>query len=316
MTQLAIAVIGIAFVWCILEARFIAKVVKKKGNQTQGFWTERMGGGAVADTVLIGALLIGFFLARDMAIMWPVLVSAAVLSLIALVKEMRGVPPGFSAIMHGAAVIFGLWSIHQTHPLNLYHVLCGGVAWWWLIRMYERMASFDGLVSGVSMMLAILMTALAWLIWPDSGLIYYAWLLLGACAGFFMISKPPAFLHLGSIGAVVLAYMMGWAALKLVVFGYLWPILLAFGFVYLDDTLAFFRFLAERKRKKIVMWSPGYVIALTKGKPMFSVLLDILLAHMGLVVFAYAYVMMPHYHLLAISFSVIVMAGLYVKLIR
>jgi UDP-N-acetylmuramyl pentapeptide phosphotransferase/UDP-N-acetylglucosamine-1-phosphate transferase len=163
--------------------------------------TPRVGGiGIVA-----GALPLSAWLAGSPS--WPAIGCAAVLALVSLVDDLRGLPAGIRLALH--AIAAGV--VLTTDPAPAAVMLAGAVAIVWSTNLFNFMDGADGLAGGMAAIGFAVLAAVAHASFPGLALACAA--LSSASVGFLLLNFPPARVFMGDAGSIPLGFLaagFGW----------------------------------------------------------------------------------------------------------
>jgi UDP-N-acetylmuramyl pentapeptide phosphotransferase/UDP-N-acetylglucosamine-1-phosphate transferase len=163
--------------------------------------TPRVGGiGIVAGALPLSAWMAG-------SPLWPAIACAAVLALISLVDDLRGLPIGIRLALH--AIAAGL--VVSADPAPAVAMLAGAVAIVWSTNLFNFMDGADGLAGGMAAIGFAVLAAVAHASFPQLALACAA--LSSASAGFLLLNFPPARVFMGDAGSIPLGFLaaaFGW----------------------------------------------------------------------------------------------------------
>jgi UDP-N-acetylmuramyl pentapeptide phosphotransferase/UDP-N-acetylglucosamine-1-phosphate transferase len=246
------------------------------------------------------------------------LATLAALALVSWLDDRRGLSPAPRLAAHAIAVTLLLASLDPAYrvlpaiPL-LAERMAEGLAWLWLVNLFNFMDGIDGLAGAEAITVAIgyaLVVAVAGLATPLASL---ALIVAAATAGYLYWNWHPAKVFMGDTGSIALGFLLGWLMLDLALHG-LWAaaVLLPAYFVA-DATLTLAKRLARGERP----WQPHrqhfYQRAVLAGTPPSAVVQRTLAANVALIVLAVASVRYP---ILALAGGAVVVAALLGELER
>ncbi|WP_419903382.1 MraY family glycosyltransferase [Kiloniella sp.] len=283
---------------CIATA-LLRKVLVRKGvldnpneRSSHTIPTPRGGGIALMTVLLTGWLGYGLSSPNLIAGFWEIIAGSLTLMAISWLDDLRNLSAKIRLIVQLAAVILGFWGLDQGGlPIKLfpefipqfvdYTIL--GLAWVWLINLYNFMDGIDGITGVETTSITIGLIALALLFsWPQD-YYYLPLILLATTLGFLVWNWEPSAIFLGDVGSVPLGYILGWFFLLLIAKG-LWAAAFILPLYYLCDATWT---LAKRGFRKEKIWQAHkehcYQIAVQNGASHKKVALIILLCNLFLI---------------------------------
>lgn len=171
----------------------------------------RIGGLAiVASTVATGSLWAAG------SVPW---IALAVLLLVSLLDDVRGVPAAARLLVHLAVAAAASLPFLAGHGVALFLIMIALTAW--SANLYNFMDGMDGLAGGMAVS-GFLFLALAALAGGDADLAVLCAAVAAAAAAFLCFNFAPARIFLGDCGSIPLGFLAAWAGAR----GYLggaWP---------------------------------------------------------------------------------------------
>ncbi|MEQ8505373.1 MAG: glycosyltransferase family 4 protein [Rhodospirillales bacterium] len=224
---------------------------------------------------------------------WPVLVPCAVLTLLSLADDVRGVPTMVRLITHITAVAVVLY--HQPElggwlPAFLPQsaaMICVGLGWVWFINLFNFMDGIDGITGAETLAIAIGVIAVSLAAGgAETGLPNLAICVAAAAAGFLIWNWHPAKIFMGDVGSVPLGFLLGWLLLALAASGAWAAALILPAYYIADATITMVR----RGLRGEAVWRAHrehfYQRAVVSGLSHAQVTLRISAANGGLIVLA------------------------------
>src|SRR5437868_4891756 len=213
----------------LLVARRLTRVnVRGRHPERSRHWSAsgipRIGGIAVflsaPGAILIGALATSQFagsLPRLPELAGSLIIASAILFVIGLLDDLRGVPPLVKLLAQtcAALVVYAAgFSIEHVslvpgHTLDL-GVFALPVTVLWLVGIsnaFNLVDGLDGLAGGVAI-IALLAIAPVGIILHNDSVAVYAVALVGALLGFLRYNLPPARLYMGDSGSLVVGFVL------------------------------------------------------------------------------------------------------------
>lgn len=206
----------------------------------------RGGGLAIVVTVCLGSAILLVLDQLNSRYLYGFVGSGAAVALIGFMDDQGHVSPVLRLMVHGCAVIWGLYWLGGDLQLAIFgHVL--ELHWLgylllvvilvWILNLYNFMDGIDGIAASEAIFIAVsglLFTSFA----EDSSLQLVAILLIGATAGFLFWNWPPAKIFMGDVGSGFLGVVLGFYAYSLSLNGVVsfWSWLIVFGVFWVDAT--------------------------------------------------------------------------------
>ncbi len=290
------AIFGLAS--CIATA-LLRKVLLRKGvldtpNHRSSHTVPTPRGGGIA---LMGVLLAGWFgyalsVPTPIPGLWQVIAGSLGLMAVSWLDDLKNLSARVRLVVQISAVVLGFWGL-KNGGLNIklfpefipqivdYIVL--GLAWIWLINLYNFMDGIDGITGVETSSITIGLIALALLLsWPQE-YYYLPLIVLATTLGFLIWNWEPSAIFLGDVGSVPLGYILGWFFLLLIAKG-LWAAAFILPLYYLCDATWT---LTRRSLRKEKVWHAHkehcYQIAVQNGASHKKVALVILACNLCLI---------------------------------
>ncbi len=202
------------------------------------------GGLALIPVILISWLLVFMGLEPREPGLGLILIGAAGLAAVGWIDDLRNLPAAPRLLAQAAAVALGLFGMSGADPFfqgflpPVLDRLAAGLAWLWIINLFNFMDGIDG-ITGVETasiaaglaIIGVLGTGTAGGLTPA---IFLPALLAAATLGFLVWNWPPSKLFLGDVGSVPLGYLVGWLLLLWAGHGQ-WAVALILPLYYLAD---------------------------------------------------------------------------------
>lgn len=178
--------------------------------------TPRGGGIGIVAAVfagLVGGRVAGWLTTHELLLPLP----AAMVAVVGLVDDRRGLPPSIRLAVHfvaaiaflviaGGAIELGIPAIDRWPWFAGALIACGLV---WLLNLYNFMDGIDG-IAGAEMVFAASAIAIVGLqAGVPTGLVPSAALLAGSAAGFLLWNWPPARIFMGDVGSGFCGFALG-----------------------------------------------------------------------------------------------------------
>jgi UDP-N-acetylmuramyl pentapeptide phosphotransferase/UDP-N-acetylglucosamine-1-phosphate transferase len=229
-----------------------------------------------------------------------------------------GLSPALRLIAHVVAVTVVLFQLDGTQrmvpalPLVLERVLIG-VAWVWLINLYNFMDGIDGLAGSETIAVALGYSLVVMAIGATGSSDALALVMAGATAGYLTWNWPPAKVMMGDAGSVPLGFLVGWLMIDLALRGQLAAALILPLYFLIDATWT----LARRLLRGEIPWRPhrehAYQRAALASGSHAAVVWRVIAANIALVALAVLSVRLP---VIALVCSASVVAILMIHLER
>jgi UDP-N-acetylmuramyl pentapeptide phosphotransferase/UDP-N-acetylglucosamine-1-phosphate transferase len=183
----------------------------------------------------------GLAIIMSIAALWPlatrplvqhdltVLLASIGLCLISWIDDRRPLWPITRLFVQSVAVAIAIsalptdWRIAPMVPLVVEQILLG-LAWVWVINLYNFMDGIDGLAGGETVAIGVGFAATVLLASvlipgmsgrPDNGLML-ASIMAGAALGYLVWNWHPARIFMGDCGAIPLGFLVGWLMITLI----------------------------------------------------------------------------------------------------
>lgn len=136
----------------------------------------------------------------------PLLWLAALLALISLLDDLRGLPVRVRLAAHFGAAALCVFAVPPapTFPMGLMLVLILA----WGINLYNFMDGANGLAGGMALIGFSVLGSAAWL-GGDARLALFAFIIAAAALGFLLFNFHPARIFLGDCGSIPLGFLAG-----------------------------------------------------------------------------------------------------------
>jgi UDP-N-acetylmuramyl pentapeptide phosphotransferase/UDP-N-acetylglucosamine-1-phosphate transferase len=174
----------------------------------------------------------GLAIIATLATLWPlaawplttpqliILACAIGLSLVSWIDDNRPLWPLTRLIVQAITVAIALTSVGfdqrlmTSGPLWLEPWLIG-LAWIWMINLYNFMDGIDGLAGGQTVAISAGVVVLAVLTRHIDSDLHLAMILVGASVGYLVWNWHPARIFMGDCGSIPLGFLVGWLMLTL-----------------------------------------------------------------------------------------------------
>jgi len=238
-----ILALGLSFslILFLLRAPFLAQVLDQPNARSLHVApTPRFGG-----FVIIVAILVSWSLAGITD--WPTSTCMAVLAILSLLDDVKGLNVGWRFLGHtSAAVAFLLMLPLPLHILLLVPVILAMV---WMINLYNFMDGSDGLAGGMALF-GFGAYAVSASLAVDKTLILQSAVVAAASLGFLWFNFHPARIFMGDVGSIPLGFLA--AALGLLGLQHgdwpLWFPILVFSPFIVDATVTLLKRLLRREK--------------------------------------------------------------------
>ena len=307
---------------CVATA-LLRKVLLQKGvldtpneRSSHTIPTPRGGGIALMAVLLLGWLGYGLSSPTPIPGFWQIMVGSLGLMAISWLDDLKNLSAKIRLVVQIAAVVVGFWGMHHSGlTLKLFpefipqvvDYIVLGLAWIWLINLYNFMDGIDGITGIETSSITIGLIALAlFLSWPQE---YYflPLIVLATTLGFLIWNWEPSAIFLGDVGSVPLGYILGWFFLLLIEQG-LWAAAFILPLYYLCDATWT---LAKRGLRKEKIWQAHkehcYQKAVQNGASHKKVALIILACNIFLISIAVFF--SQAYPWLSLAFSLIIVTS-------
>ncbi|MCZ4281112.1 glycosyltransferase family 4 protein [Kiloniella laminariae] len=253
--------------------------------------TPRGGGIALMAVLLTGWVGYGLSAPEVLPGFWQIILGSLALMAVSWLDDVKNLSAKTRLVIQIFAVALGFWGLNRAGlsvqlfpgylPLWLDHLILG-LAWIWLINLYNFMDGIDGISGIQTISITLGLIILAWQLPLPQGFQFLPLIIMASTTGFLIWNWEPASIFLGDVGSVPLGYILGWFFLLLISQG-LWAAALILPLYYLCD--ATFT-LIKRLLKKQKIWQAHrehcYQWAVRNGASHKQVVLVILGCNIGL----------------------------------
>jgi UDP-N-acetylmuramyl pentapeptide phosphotransferase/UDP-N-acetylglucosamine-1-phosphate transferase len=261
--------------------------------------TLRGAGAAIADTILLGILLVYiYFIDAPLWQIVPLLIGGTLLAIVSFIDDLKGVSIILRLGCQLVAVVLGLVTllVSLETELTVWILLSLPVLtvlWVWFINAFNFMDGIDGISATETLTITLSIGLLTMANWLPPEYEFYSAVVAGSALGFIFFNWHPAKVFMGDVGSVTLGYFLGWLLLGLVLKGYyLVAILLPFYYLIDSGVTLFKRALAGEK-----IWeahsSHFYQKAVRRGKAHSEVVISIAKYNCILFVLSFLAILMP-----------------------